>query len=170
MASILQLAGKKRPIAVYPTQAEIKALLHYDAVTGDFSWLIALPGRKAGAIAGRNQTNGYRGIKINDRVFLAHRLAWVYMNGALPPHQIDHINGDRRDNRWSNLRAASSSENMQNQRGVKGAYPHKPSGTWQSSIKVNGKTIWLGKFETEEAARAAYLAAKKIHHPFAVLP
>lgn len=170
MATIVQLAGKKRPVAVYPTQDEIKALLHYDPETGVFSWLIALPGRKPGAVAGRNQTNGYRGIKINDQVFLEHRLAWVYMTGALPPHQIDHINGQRRDNRFANLRAASSSQNMQNQKGVKGAYAHKASGTWQSSIKVNGKTIWLGKFETEAAARDAYIAAKRIHHPFAVLP
>lgn len=168
--NILQLAGKKRPVAVYPAQAELKTLLHYDPFTGIFTWAIALPTRKIGARAGRNSSNGYRAIKINGRMFLEHRLAWVYMTGSLPPHQIDHINGRRRDNRFANLRAASSSQNMQNQRDVKGAYPHKPSGTWQSAIKINGKTIWLGKFETEEAARAAYLAAKKIHHPFAVMP
>jgi hypothetical protein len=160
----------KRPIAIYPTQAEIKALLHYDPETGIFTWAIALPTRKIGARAGRDSSNGYRSIKIGGRMFLEHRLAWVYMTGVLPPHQIDHINGQRRDNRWANLRAASSSQNMQNQRGVKGAYSHKPSGTWQSSIKVNGKTIWLGKFPTFEEARAAYLAAKKIHHPFSVHP
>ncbi|TAN09525.1 MAG: HNH endonuclease [Chitinophagaceae bacterium] len=159
----------KRPIAVYPTQAEIKALLHYDPESGVFTWRVALPTRRVGAPAGCEKTNGYRAIKIDGRILLEHRLAWIYMTGALPPHQIDHINGDRHDNRWANLRAANSSQNMQNQRGAKGASRHKPSGTWQSSIKINGKTIWLGKFPTFEEARAAYLAAKAIHHPYAVL-
>lgn len=160
----------KRPVAVYPMQADIKALLNYDPETGIFTWRVAMPASKAGAIAGRNKSNGYREIKISGRVFLAHRLAWVYVTGALPPHQIDHINGLRQDNRFANLRAVTSSENMQNQRAVKGAHVHKQSGTWQSSIKVNGKSIWLGKFETAEEARAAYLAAKAIHHPFSVQP
>lgn len=100
----------------------------------------------------------------------AHRIAWFLYHGEWPEHGVDHVNGDKADNRIVNLRAANQHQNMANvgayrcnRSGLKGAHYRKDRGNWQSSIMVHGKNIRLGVFDTPEGAHAAYCVAAKKH-------
>lgn len=125
-----------------------------------------------GAIVGTINGEGYLVCRIDDKVYLLHRLAFLYMTGSVPS-EIDHINGVRTDNRFANLRAISRGENNQNRRhaqgnsksGLIGAHWMKEKGRWYSQIKKGGKNHFLGYFDTKEAAHAAYIEAKKRIHP-----
>ena len=129
----------------------------------------------AGVVAGSLHSNGYWYIQIDGRKYLAHRLAWLITNGALPADQIDHIDGDRANNRLANLREATNAENQQNLRraprgsttGLLGASPH--GGGFKARIRVDGERRHLGQFDTPEQAHAAYLVAKKKLHPMGML-
>lgn len=99
---------------------------------------------------------------------MVHRLAWMLFHGVRIPEgaQIDHINGEKSDNRIDNLRLCTISQNMQNREysksGMRGAVFHKSTGKWQASLRVH-----LGTFATQEEAANAYeLAAKKLHQEF----
>jgi hypothetical protein len=103
---------------------------------------------------------------------MANRLAWFYMTGEWPADLVDHKNRARDDDRWENLRPATNAMNSQNQ----GMYKNNTSGfigvsfhrgRWRAHIRVNYKLIILGYYDTAEAAGAAYLEAKAVHHPFA---
>lgn len=161
------------------SQNDLKTMLHYAPETGVFVWLVPpsnfmRPGDKAG---NKNSQNFYVTIKVKRRVFRAHHLAWLYVHGEWPAHQIDHINGDRSDNRIANLRLATPSENAQNKRkcgtrnstGYLGATFHKQSGKFQAQIKYDGKARHLGLYDTPEQAAAVYLKAKREHHPFCTI-
>ena len=103
-------------------QNYLKSILIYNPETGIFTWRHRHDADKrwntryANKIAGSTDSNGYIQIHINKKLFMAHRLAFLYMTGEHPREFIDHINGIRNDNRWENLRNASHSENQQNQR------------------------------------------------------
>lgn len=127
-----------------------------------------------GTIAGTSTVHGYRQIRIDGVIYRAHRLAWAYMNGAFPVHEIDHRNRIRDDNRIANLRDVSAEINRQNQgigsqrndsAGVIGATLHRRSGLYQAQIKVGGKHHSLGYYKTPEEAHAAYVNAKRAMHP-----
>ena len=153
------------------SQQELKALLAYDPETGFFTWLTKASAKKAGEVAGYR--NGrYTQIGVNGKVYLGHRLAWLYINGEFPSGDIDHVNGDKNDNRIANLRAATRSENNQNL-GVradnKTGHPgiqQTPQGRWSAVIQIQGKRIWLGNHTTKEDAIAARVEGKRVHHPF----
>lgn len=156
-------------------QKILKTLFSYDSATGDFTRLVRTSNNtKVGEIAGYLRVNGYVEIRINWEPYLAHRLAWLYMHGNWPVEQIDHINGVRNDNRFCNLREATRSQNLQNvfkpsvnnTSGLRGVVYHKRDKKYQAQIRVDGAQKHLGSFNTPEEASAAYLAAKKIHHPF----
>lgn len=153
----------------------LRELLTYDPTTGIFTWRIGRRGRstKAGARAGRSHVKGYEWIGIDGKRIMSHRIAWCYTYGYWPPHQIDHINGDRADNRLLNLRLATAAENLQNKRIPQGTNPYlgvrSARGRWQAYICVDRKFIHLGMFSTPEEARDAYVRAKQIHHPFNTL-
>lgn len=151
------------------TQEYIKSILHYDPDTGMFTWLardgsqFTRSGRPARSIC----SEGYIVIKINDKKYKAHRLAFLYMAGYFPPEETDHINRVRNDNRWCNLRAVSRAENLRNKKryssntsGVSGVSWEKASGKWVASIRVNKKLKKLGRFRDIEDAVAAREAAK----------
>jgi hypothetical protein len=93
-------------------------------------------------------------------MYQAHRLAWLYMHGEWPVGDLDHINGDPADNRIANLRIATQSQNNANRRARrgrnKGVYMEKKTGKYKANICVNRKQIYLGRFESAEAAKAAY--------------
>jgi hypothetical protein len=91
-----------------------------------------------------------------------HHFAWYIAYGESDYEQLDHINGDRSDNRISNLRKVTNQQNCFNKKNIKGYYYNGSS--YVSRIKLNGKTIHLGSFDTEEAARQAYLTAKSKYH------
>ncbi len=152
-------------------QDTLKSLLHYDKASGVFRWLKSSGGRaKAGKEAGCNRPDGYVSIRVNGTRFLAHRLAWLYEFGRMPDGILDHINGNRSDNRIDNLREATYSLNHQN-RGIMSintsgfiGVSKRAYSRWRASITVDGKFISLGSFATKEEASAAYLAAKQKHH------
>lgn len=159
------------------TQQRLQELLNYDADTGVFTWRVSRqgPGAKPGKPAGTVGKNGYVYIGVDRRRRLAHRLAALYMDGSFPPNLVDHIDGVKTNNRWSNLRKADKSINAQNMRrpharnssgllGVSRTSVNKTN-PWVAQIKpAGGDTINLGYFKTPEDAHAAYLQAKREMH------
>lgn len=149
-------------------------VLSYDASTGAFAW--ANPPRnvrvKAGNVAGSAGLNGYLYICVDRNRCLAHRLAWLYVHGEWPTQKIDHINGDKHDNRIANLRLATDRVNAQNVRkpqanntsGFLGVTFCRWTNRWLAQIQTGGKHHNLGRFDTPELAHAAYLQAKRRLH------
>ena len=82
----------------------LKEILHYDPISGKFHWLKMLSNRSPVGSECTRMSKGYINIRIGTRNYQANRLAWLYMEGYWPEHEIDHINRDRADNRWCNLR------------------------------------------------------------------
>jgi hypothetical protein len=154
------------------TADRVRYLLHYNPETGHFVWLLDRSGTKrAGRRAGCLRPDGYRFIATDGGGYYEHRLAWLYVTGEWPAARLDHINGQRDDNRFENLRVASLSENMRNRKtnytsttGLKGVQPRK-SGRWAARIMVDGgRRIHIGTFDTAEEAHAAYCVAAERHH------
>jgi len=143
--------------------------LHYDPETGVMTRLI---GQGAGERVGCVMKQGHLRCRVGNIEHLLHRLAFLYMTGRWPSHEIDHINGDPADNRWQNLREATHHTNQQNRRranknsksGLLGASWRKDRGHWCARILVGKRYLYLGRFETAEEAHAAYIEAKRIHH------
>ena len=160
------------------TQAQLKEVIYYDQETGLFTYKARLAHRvRVGEVAGYiSNQSGYRIITVFSKRYMAHRLAFLYMTGKFPDDLVDHINGDRRDNSWKNLRPASRAENAENMRGAMkdsktkllGASPH-PDGRYQAKICVRNKQHHLGLFDTPEEAHAAYLNAKREIHKFCTI-
>jgi hypothetical protein len=157
------------------TLARLKSLLRLDEATGIFYRLTTRgrmhAGDEAGAVSG---SRGYVMVGVDGRQYLAHRLGYFYRFGAWPPAQLDHINGDRADNRPANLRLATRVENAQNRRakgtGVSGLLGvSKARGRWSARITVEGRRTYLGYWADPAKAHEAYLAAKRVHHPFNTL-
>lgn len=152
---------------------EVQKLLTYDASTGVFTWRVRAGSRiKVGDVAGRISSTGCVDIGIYGKQYKAHRLAWLYIYGALPEGSIDHINGDRQDNRIANLRIATPAENQQNRRltwqnqtGFVGIRK-TAAGKYVAAIRVNRIKRYIGTYDSPEEAHAAYISAKIQHHPF----
>ena len=152
------------------TIERLRGLLSYDPETGIFRWRISRGGNApAGRVAGTIRKKcGHRQIRVDDRTYFAHRLAWFYMTGVWPKEQIDHHNVNPDDNRWSNLREANGSQNSGNTKvkraGLKGVVFHKHNKKYQAQICSK----YLGLFDTEQEAHEAYLrAASKRYGEFA---
>jgi len=160
------------------TQAYLKEALHYDTETGIFTWLTRpvshfknshecnncnsrLANTKAGSV---NKDDGYLRIKLKPKLYFAHRLAFLYMEGYLPENDVDHIDRNRANNKWSNLREVSTRCNLQNCNlsknntyGVNGITWHKRADKWMSQIMINSKSKYLGLFDDfDEAVLARY--------------
>lgn len=157
------------------TQEELVSLFNYDPLTGVFVRKVKVCNKsKLGEVAGTINACGYLAISIYKKIYLAHRLAWLYMTGEFPKEQIDHINMNRQDNRWCNLRIANKSENMSNRSkqvnntsGYKGVYLRKDTNKYVARINVNGLCKILGNYKSAEMAYQAYIkAAKKYHGEF----
>lgn len=151
------------------SQARLKELLHYDSATGVFRHRIT---SRHGQIppwseAGNVHTLGYVIIGIDGAKLRAHRLAWLYMTGQEPSHDIDHVNGVKSDNRWSNLREATTKQNAENtplrsdnSTGFRGVTFEPKKGLYRARIRHNGKLINLGRFKIAEQAAEAARAAR----------
>jgi len=152
----------------------VRELLDYNAETGVFRW--RNKGRKhaAGAIAGSaDPSHGYIRIVVDGELCYAHRLAWLYMFGEWPRNSIDHMNGDNSDNSFGNLRDVTQATNAQNIRsamasnrttGMLGASLRKDTGRYTARMRVPGKYLALGCFDTPEQAHEAYVEAKRRLH------
>lgn len=152
--------------------AELLRLIHYDPESGCFTWKVNR-GRncKAGMSAGTVR-HGYITITVNQRFYMAHRLAWFYVHGVWPDQEVDHRDVCPTNNAIANLRLANRSMNVQNIRtarrtnmssGLLGAHLHR-CGRWMANIGINGKMKYLGLFDTKEEAHEAYLNAKRRLH------
>lgn len=149
---------------------EIRRHVRYDPKRGEFWWLLPRHGRQltrqAGSVVatGKTRSQIVRVIFFDGRKYYAHQIAWFLMTGQWLP-EVDHVDGQPLNNRWSNLRAATRSEQSMNRapnpNRLRGASFHKPSGRWQAYIKKNGTQIALGYFDTAEQAHDAYLEAAK---------
>lgn len=169
------------------THARLHDLLDYIPSLGRFVWK-ARPvgtfkteghskrwhGRFTDKQAGSQSGSGYRKIQIDNRHYLEHRLVWMYFHKTFPEMEIDHINGDKTDNRIENLRHVSSVKNNQNKKlpfhntsGVIGVAPARSRDKWLAHIKVGDENIYLGTYETIELAAAARRGAEKVagYHP-----
>lgn len=157
---------KGAPLAGF-TAADLRAVVHYDPETGLFT-------RSSGEPAGGPHNAGYVRIHVKGQRYLAHRLAWLYMTGEWPIQEIDHINGNRADNRWANLRDTDSVGNNRNRHDYqpnKGTCYHAPTNKWNARIKVHGRHRSLGYFHSREDAHAAYVrAAREVFGAFAAIP
>ena len=158
------------------TAERLREVLEYNPQTGSLVWRIDPP-RKHGFIgkrAGSRGKNGYVSVCIEQKSFLAHRLAWLYVHGCWPQGQIDHVNGDRSDNRLANLRDVPQRINLQNRRSVRaskktshllGVFPvDSLKNPWGSAVRVDRKKVHIGVFPTEEAAHLAYVEVKRRLH------
>lgn len=172
-----------------PSVCIVRELLEYSPETGEFFWKFRnrsfflndrsyktwnsrFSGRPA--INTKHRQGYWCGVLLGEKV-LAHRVAWAIYHGLWPDDQVDHINGIKTDNRISNLRSATHSENMRNsktdaknQNGLKGVSFDKSRGQWMARIMVDRKQINLGRFTNAQDAHLAYCeAAVKYHGEFA---
>ena len=134
----------------------IKSVLNYEKETGVFTWSVyrshnALRGESPG----RLDKDGYLRITVFEKEYSASRLAWAFVHGKFPDEQIDHINGNKLDNRIENLRACTQAQNQQNKASVGVAF-NKSNNKWQAQIKKSGKNYYLGCFADKDEAIEAY--------------
>lgn len=146
----------------------LKQLVHYNPETGVFTWAMSRPACRAGDRAGSKGVLGYRVIGVDNVQYREHRLAWFYMTGEWPDLDIDHVNMVKDDNRWSNLRLCTPSENAtnvppkaKNVSGEKGVSWDKERGLWLAQIRIAGKKKNLGRYSCKDAARKVYDDAAK---------
>lgn len=157
------------------THSRLLELLSYEPETGQFYWRVRRgPNADAGSLAGRLGDDGYRKICIDRQTYRAGRLAWFYVNGTWPLNDIDHIDGDCLNDRIANLRPATHSQNQANRgpqanntSGFKGVCRWRGN-RWQAGVGYQGKRIYIGIFDSPEAAHAAYVAKySELFGPFA---
>lgn len=148
---------------------DLQLLFSYDLHTGNLYWRSKGRGRIKKKPAGTLLSTGYIGVVCGERRYLAHRVCWALHTGQWPDQQIDHINGIKTDNRISNLRLATNSQNgknisrsINNTSGVCGVTYDKANKKWRALIKVDAKQIHLGRWsDFDDAIKARKLAEKK---------
>ena len=146
---------------------KLKQLLAYDPLTGVFTRL------RTGALADRQHTDNYRAVKVGGGLYLSHRLAWLFVYGKWPAGEIDHVNGDRTDNRIQNLRVVTRAENNQNIRtakrnnkssGLLGVTHILRNNKWRAQIMVARKKLHIGLYDSPQDAHNAYVETKRRLH------
>lgn len=155
--------------SLYEYDSEIAAFFH------KHSWARAKKGDRAGIIS----DTGYEKIRVKGRHYRSHRIIWLIENGYMPKDQLDHIDGNRLNNKIENLRECTPAQNMQNIRrkykkrdGCKKYSEHVGVSWWEArrkwvvKIRTSGKQKTIGYFDDEDEAAKAYLAVKKTYHPF----
>ncbi len=152
--------------------ADIDTALVYDPETGQLSWVARgvpkFDNRLAGKVAGAVRPDGYRAVGFQGKHYLAHRLAWRLHYGEWPENELDHINGDKLDNRIKNLRICTTAENRRNMPTRKNKTSRfsgvrKSRDAW--SVVVDSKYRGCFASEDEAGAHAAKLYAELGFHP-----
>ena len=171
-----------------PSAEYIRQLLDYNPVTVELRWRVrpsamfaegkngpetsakVWNSRWAGEPAGSITPLGYARLEIGKQGYMAHRIAWIHFYGAAPVGEIDHINGEKSDNRIANLRDVTASDNCKNKplpkkntSGFVGVSFHKTSGKWMAYFGSLGKKYYLGLFMTAKDASEARESAAKVH-------
>lgn len=152
---------------------ELRSCVLYKPETGHFTRLVTTSPRGiAGKRADRRRSDGYYVVNLFGRRFEAARLAWLYMTGKWPIGDVDHKDGNPANNAWANLRDVPHRDNIENRSranksnksGFLGVSKIAKTGRFRAQITIAGQTKWLGEFDRPEAAHAAYLEAKRLHH------
>ena len=155
-------------------QETLKKHLDYCPDSGQFTWSKRRGPVPAGKPADSISNEGYIRIGLEGRRWQAHRLAFLYMTGRLPPEDVDHINGVRTDNRWCNIRMVNRTDNTRNsakcrtnRSGVTGVSWARNAGKWASYIGSAYKKVHLGLFDDFFDAICARKSAENQHkyHP-----
>ena len=152
------------------TQQRLRELAHYCPETGQFTHLQSKGRKKAGMPAGSLRRDGYVYAMFDGHRAMAHQFAWLYVTGEWPTQEIDHMDGNKANNAFSNLRQVSRRANTENKRtakrtsttGLLGVVRHRDK--FVAKIVHAGKRTHLGVFETPEAAHEAYVQAKRRLH------
>lgn len=154
------------------TKSDIEDFLEYNPITGEFFWK-KFKGARAPVGKVMNapcKVWGYIFIRFNKRLYRAHHLAWLLMTGEFPSQEIDHVNGDRADNRWCNLREAGKSKNMLNihtprpdinTSGYRGVHTYRDR--FRAVITINKKLVYLGTFNSALEASNRYTEFKQLY-------
>lgn len=172
---------KKLDVKKVITQDYLKSVVSYNPIDGSFVWKFRTDvdpewnKRWAGKRAGSKMSHGYYRVCINYTAYTGHALAWFYMTGEWPTYEVDHINMDRADNRFCNLRLANQYQNSNNRgknrnntSGHKCVFWHKKAGKWTVTIVVNGEKIYLGLYESlDKAVEVSRAAIHKYSGEFA---
>lgn len=152
---------------------DLNAALNYDPETGTLTWKVRVNSKvDAGEVAGTVNLKGYVVVGFKGKLIYAHRVAFLLMTGSWPVAQVDHLNGLKSDNRWCNLRDVSSKANNQNLRkaktgsvtGLLGVSPSPKGVGFVAQIRLEGKKVYLGTFDTAEEAHQKYLDSKRKSH------
>lgn len=171
-AGVTAMPNRAIPFKKNISQERLKELFIYNPDTGYFTRRKSIQGCAKGSIAGCLQ-RGYRGICVDRKKYRAHRLAWLYVYGYFPEHEIDHINRDRDDNRIGNLREATRLCNarnanipISNKTGIAGVAIDTERNKYLAYIQVNYKHKNLGRYNTlAEAAKARWEGEVKYDFP-----
>jgi hypothetical protein len=156
------------------TQDELKRQLSYDPETGALTRRIRSSNRiKIGDEAGTASPDGYRRVWVGGKLYLAHRLAWLYVHGAWPTGELDHIDGQKANNRLANLRDVPHQMNVQNLKiarkdsksGVLGVHWEPSKHRYVAQSSLNGKRTFLGHFKTISEAEKVVVEFKQQNHP-----
>ena len=160
------------------TQERLKELLTYNATSGIFTRNTNIHTARIGDVAGSINELGYLGVYVDGKKYKSHRLAWLYVFGAFPKNEIDHIDHDKTNNAIKNLREVTASGNQQNQikarknnlsTGVLGVTFRKRDQVYIASITTNYKSKHIGVFKTVKEASDAYIKTKRELHPTCTL-
>ena len=154
------------------TQDKLHQMFEYK--DGNLYRKISLGRTKAGDKVGFVDSKGYLSVNINKKCFYLHRIIWMMQYGEMP-ELLDHVDGNRQNNKIENLRLANRFENSHNKQinknntsGVKGVYWHRKAKKWAAQITKHNKHYSLGVFETKElAAEFVALAREMLHGKFA---
>lgn len=161
------------------TAEHVREAFDYDVESGELIWRVRpavnayatrFNNQYAGTKAGSISKKGYVYILLLGRRYLAHRIVWLHQNGSMPTLHIDHINGNKSDNRIENLREATQAQNNCNtsKRNKYGKGVNRVWNKYAGQIWHEGKHFYLGLFKTPEEAHAAYCAAAtRLHGEFA---
>jgi hypothetical protein len=151
----------------------LKELLHYDPETGVFTRKVKMGAEVSGTVLSSIDNYGYLQVRLDYRLYRAHRLAWIYVRGTWPKGRIDHENTNKTDNRFLNFRDSTAgqngmnrSKNRNNTSGHKGVVRRetKSGDRFIAQIMVDRRNIYLGMFLTIDEAIAAYAQASVEYH------
>lgn len=156
------------------TQEFLRKRFDYNPITGEIIYRYRTgPLAKEGQVAGTVTKNGYLSIQVLKKRIYVHRLIWIYMTGDIPNEDVDHIDGVRTNNQWSNLRLASRQQNMFNKpgkssSGIKGVYFVPKTSRWVAELRIDRKRVYQEYFATlDAAAQGIRINRIRLHGEFA---